>query len=62
MKVLCCAVAEIISFLVSELILWNYTKMDIVEMLWIGLAVCFSVGLCTILKLEESEDKKYEHK
>ena len=57
-KYMISAVAELFTFFAVIVLLWNFTKMDAVEILAVDLFVTYCAGFLTFMKIEEREKKK----
>lgn len=57
-KYLISAVSELFTFIAVIVLLWNFTKMDTVEILWVDLFLTYCSGFLTFIKIEEREKKK----
>lgn len=57
-KYLISAVVELFTFVSVIVLLWNFTKMDAVEILGVDLFITYCAGFLTFTKIEEREKKK----
>lgn len=57
-KYMISAVAELFTFIAVIVLLWNFTKMDAVEILCVDLFLTYCSGFLTFIKIEEREKKK----
>ena len=57
-KYLISVAVEIFTFIAVIVLLWNFTKMNAVEILAVDLFITYCSGLLTFIKIEEREKKK----
>lgn len=57
-KYMISAVAELFTFVAVIVLLWNFTKMDAVEIIAVDLFISYCSGILTFMKIEEREKKK----
>ena len=57
-KYLISAVVELFTFVSVIVLLWNFTKMDAVEIIAVDLFISYCSGILTFMKIEEREKKK----
>lgn len=54
--------SELITFIFVALLLWNFTKMDALEIIVIDLFIAYALGISTFMYIEERENKNAESK
>lgn len=57
-KYMISAVAELFTFVAVIVLLWDFTKMDAVEIIAVDLFISYCSGILTFMKIEEREKKK----
>lgn len=57
-KYMISAVVELFTFVAVIVLLWNFTKMDAVEIIAVDLFISYCSGILTFMKIEEREKKK----
>ena len=57
-KYMISAVAELFTFVAVIVLLWNFTKMDAVEIIAVDLFISYCSGILTFMKIEEKKKKK----
>lgn len=57
-KYMISAAIELFTFITMIVLLWNFTKMDAVEILGVDLFITYCSGILTFMKIEEREKKK----
>ena len=57
-KYLISVAVEIFTFIAVIVLLWNFTKMNAVEILAVDLFITYCAGFLTFTKIEEREKKK----
>ena len=57
-KYMISAAIELFTFITMIVLLWNFTKMDAVEIIAVDLFISYCSGILTFMKIEEREKKK----